>query len=1058
MRTSFLRFLCATLALLLALPLFAAGPAIDNSVFEHLEFRNIGPSNMGGRVAEIVGVPGDPNLIYVATAAGGLLKTTNGGVSWHPIFDKQDVLSLGAMAVQRDNPDVIWLGTGEGSPRNTISFGDGVYRSLDGGKTWQHMGLNDSERITRIAIDPRNPNHVFVAALGHAFGANTERGVFMTEDGGKTWQKVLYIDDNHGAADLDIDPNNPNLVYANMWHFIRRPWKFESGDEKGGVFKSSDGGHTWHQLTNGLPKLLGRSGVRVAPSNSNVVYVVAESKEGTLFRSDDRGEHFRKVSDRAAILGRGLYYGHITVDPTDENRVYGIGMQLSVSEDGGRTFRTIGNRTHGDHHTVWVDPKDPRRVINGDDGGIYISTDRGATFRFTNNFPLAQLYTVHGDTREPFYNVSFGLQDNGTWTGPSRTHDPVGILNDDWENVGYGDGFYIVNHDQHPNIYLTDSQGGNIERVDVATGEVMNDNPQPRRNDGGPTGELKYRFNWNTPIVVSPHDPNTVYFGGNVLFKSTDFGKTWTIISPDLTTNDPSKTGNAGGGVWDENTTAEYYETIISVAESPARAGTIWCGTDDGQLQITTDGGKNWTNIIGNVKGVPRTAEVSRIELSRSDANTAFVSFENHMFDDFHPYIFKTTDGGKTFTNITGNLPERDYVWVVRQDPKNPNLLYAGTELGLYASFTGGNTWVPLRLGNLPPVAVRDVKVHARENDLLVATHGRSVQIFDDATALQEITPEILAGDFHLFGMRPALRVAQHATHPGIGDAVYLGPNPAYGALITYYLKDKLDSKADVKLEILDGNGAVIRELKEFPREKGLNRVAWDLRVEGPKPRHEPTPEEREQRQSFFFRPQTGPQVLPGTYKVRLTVNGKSQEKAVAVRMDPTVPVKVAELQEQYDLGLRLRDMINETNTAMRSMDSIKQQLQTVQGTVRSLSPDAPKELTATISADAKDADALLLKMVRPENIPGYSMGPRLSDLLSGLLYSSQQYDGAPTQPQKDLFQQLQGEFRQQMAAVNEFNTVKLAKLNSMLQQNNIQVAIWGGKPLQPASGGVPAK
>lgn len=1052
-----LRIFSVLTALLLAVPALAAGPAVENSVFEHLQFRSIGPSNMGGRIAEIVGVPGDPNTVFVATAAGGLLKTTTAGVKWTPIFDKQDVLSLGALAVQQDNSDVIWVGTGEGSPRNTVSFGDGVYKTVDGGKTWQHMGLNDSEHITRIAIDPRNPNKVFVCALGHAFGTNTERGVFLTEDGGKTWQKVLYLDDNHAAADLDIDPSNPNLVYATMWHFLRRPWKFESGDEKGGVFKSSDGGHTWHQLTNGLPKLLGRSGVRVAPSNPNVVYVVAESKDGTLFRSDDRGEHFRRMTDRAAVLGRGLYYGHVTVDPLDENRVYSIGMQLSMTEDGGRTWRTVGARNHGDHHTLWVDPKNTRRIIDGDDGGIYMSSDRGATFHFVNNFPLAQFYTVHADLQEPFYHVSGGLQDNGTWTGPSRSHDPVGILNEDWQNVGYGDGFYIVNHDQQPNIFLTDSQGGNLERIDMATAEVMDANPQPRRNDGGPVGELKYRFNWNTPIVVSPHDPNTVYFGGNVLFKSTDFGKTWNVISPDLTTNDPSKTGNAGGGVWDENTTAEYYETIISVAESPARAGNIWVGTDDGLLQVTNDGGKTWNNITKNVKGLPPNFEVSRIDLSAKDANTAFVSFEAHMFDDFHPYIFKTTDGGKTFTNISGNLPDHAYVWVVRQDPKNPNLLYAGTELGLFASFNGGGNWTPLRMGNLPPVAVRDVKIEPRENDLLVATHGRAMQIFDDATVLQEITPDVIASDFHLFGMRNALRVGQHSTHPGMADAEYVGPNPAYGALLTYYFKQKPDAKTQIKLEVLDSHGEVIRSITEFPKEAGLNRTAWDLHVDGPKPRREPTPEERERMQSFFFRPQVGPQVLPGTYTVRLTVNGKSQEQPVTVRLDPTLNVKLADLQEQYDLGIRLRNMMDSTNTAMRSLDSIKAQLVTVSGTVHSLSPDAPKELTTTISDDSKDADNLLLKFARPENIPGYSMGPRLSDSLAMLLYGTQGFDGAPTKPQMDLFQQLQKEYGEQMAAVNNFTNVKLAKLNSLLQQNNIQVAVWGGKPLQPA-GAVPAK
>jgi len=1030
--------------------LWAASPAsgtIDPAVFGNLKFRAIGPSNMGGRVAEIVGIPGNPAVIYVATAAGGLLRTTNGGATWEPIFDKQDVLSLGSLAIEPSNPDVIWAGTGEAYPRNTVSFGDGVYRSLDGGKTWQNMGLHDSEHITRIAINPRNPNNVFVSALGHPYGPNTERGVFVTEDGGKTWQKTLYIDDQHGAADLAIDPSNPNIVWATMYYFIRRPWTFTSGDEKGGVFRSVDGGHTWKQVTNGLPKLMGRSGIGISASNPRVVYVMAETKEGTLFRSDDGGEHFRKVNSESRLIGRGLYYARMTVDPTDENRVYAIGMQLSMSEDGGRTFHEIGQRTHGDHHTVWVDPKDPNRVIQGDDGGIYISSDRGATWKFYNNFPMGQYYTIHADNREPFYSVSGGLQDNGSWTGPSRVHDPRGISNAHWVMVSDGDGFYIVNSDKDPNLYLSDSQGGALWRTDLATREQQDPGPQPRRNDGGPTGELKYRFNWNAPIVVSPHDPNTVYFGGNVVFKSTDFGKTWAPISPDLTSNDPTKTGQAGGPVWLENTTAEYYETVISLAESPQRAGTIWAGTDDGRLQVTTDGGKNWKDIMASVRGVPATAEVSRIEFSHSNADEVFVSFENHNFDDFRPYIFKTTDGGKSWTNISGNLPAKDYVWCVKQDPKNSNLLYAGTELGLFVSFTGGNQWEKFRLGNLPPVAVRDVTVHPRENDLIVSTHGRSVQIFDDATALQEITPEIVNSDFHLFGTRPAMRVGQLGVDIGPGDGAYYGPNPPYGALITYYLKEKPDAKAPIKLEVLDERGQVIREIKDFPKDKGLNRASWDLRVEGPKPRRDPNPEE-DRPQSFFFRAPGGPQVLPGTYKVRMTVNGKTEEKPLTVRIDPTLQVTRAELQEQYDMGIRLRDMMNGDSSALRSLDSVKAQLTTLQSTLHSLAPEAPKEVPEAVSGHLKELDGLLGKMVKPEGVPPYSMGPRLSERVAGLFFQTQSSNSAPTQAQRDLFRELSSEYQQQMAAVNHWTTDSLSALNKLLQQNNIMVSVWAGKPI----------
>lgn len=524
-----------------------ARPQIDPSLFENLEWRNIGPAIMGGRTTDIEGVPGNPNIVYVATASGGLWKTTNGGITWTPIFDRQNTISIGDIAIDPKNPDVIWVGTGESNTRNSVSFGDGVYKSTDGGKTWQHLGLRDTRHISRILIHPHNPDIVYVGAVGHAFGPNEERGVFMTTDGGRTWQKVLYIDAQHGVSDMDMDPSNPNILYAAMWYFERKPWTHRSGSEKGGVFKSVDGGRTWKKLERGLPKLLGRIGVKVAPSNPQVVYVIAESKEGTLFRSDDRGETFREVSREVRIVSRGFYYADLRVDPWDENRVYAIASNLFVSIDGGRTFRRISARTHSDYHTLWIDPTNPYRLWQGNDGGVAVSYDRGETWEYVNNIPLGQFYQIHADNRLPFYWVSGGLQDNGTWTGPSRTREPAGILNDDWIMVSFGDGFHVVTHPEDPNLYLSESQGGNLFRTDLRTREQQNVSPQARRNDGGPVGELKYRFNWNAPIVLSPHDKNTVYYGGNVVFRSTDFGKTWQVISPDLTTNDPEKQKDAGG-------------------------------------------------------------------------------------------------------------------------------------------------------------------------------------------------------------------------------------------------------------------------------------------------------------------------------------------------------------------------------------------------------------------------------------------------------------------------------------------------------------------------------
>jgi len=795
----------------------AEGP-IDAKLLERLEWRSIGPANMGGRTTDVEGVPGNPNLVYVATASGGLWKTANGGVTWKPIFERQNTISLGDIALDPSSPNVIWAGTGESNTRNSVSFGDGVYKSTDGGNTWQHLGLGGTERISRILVHPRNSDIAWVGALGHAFAPHDERGVFMTTDGGKSWQKTLYIDAEHGVADMDIDASNPNILYATMWSFERKPWTFRSGSEKGGVFKSIDGGRTWKKLSSGLPALVGRIGVKVAPSNGNVVYVIAESKEGLLYRSDNGGETFREVSRDTRIVSRGFYYTDLRVDPTDENRIYAVASTLFVSIDGGRSFRSITGRTHIDYHALWIDPKNPERMWQGQDGGIAVSYDRGETWETVNNIPLGQFYHVHADNRSPFYWVMGGLQDNGSWTGPSRTREPAGILNDDWRMVSFGDGFGVINHADDPEIYLSESQSGFVVRTDFRSREQQLVRPYTA-GAGGPASASKYRFHWDAPLVLSPHDKSTVYLGGNVVFKSKDFGKTWEKISPDLTTNDPEKQKAAGGPIAEENTSAEYHCTIISLAESPASAGVLWAGTDDGNLQTSLDGGKNWTNLIEGVPGVPKFSPVSHVEPSRAAAATAYVSFDRHMFDDFRPYLFKTTDGGRTWANISGNLPASAYVLVVREDPKNPSLVYAGTELGLFASYDGGNQWLSLGLKNLPNVAIHDIVVHPRENDLILATHGRSLWILDDATALQQLNVETLARDAHLFDIRPALRFTTRFTRYGIGDKLFAGANPPYGALVTYHLKEKQDEKATLKLQVFDAAGKLVREIKAPPRE-----------------------------------------------------------------------------------------------------------------------------------------------------------------------------------------------------------------------------------------------
>jgi photosystem II stability/assembly factor-like uncharacterized protein len=1034
--------LALALAFALEMPaVFAAD--LNSSLFERLEWRNIGPASMGGRVTSIAGIPGNPALVYVATASGGLFKTVNAGTTWTPIFDHGNTISIGDIAVDPHNPDVVWLGSGEANARNSVSFGDGVYRTLDGGKTWRNMGLPDTHHISRIVVNPLNSNIVYVGALGHNTGPNADRGVFMTTDGGETWKKVLYIDAEHGCADLDMDVNNPNILYATMWRFERKPWTFVSGSEKTGVFRSLDAGKTWTRLTNGLPNGLGRIGVRVAPSNSNVVYVVAESNDGTLFRSDDRGDHFHMTTKNPAVVGRGIYYSHITIDPTDENRVYSIGMQVMNSIDGGHTFRRMAGGIHGDYHTVWVDPKNPNRIWIGEDGGIAVSYDRAETFEAVLNFAISQFYQIHADNRYPFYYVQGGLQDNGTWSGPSRTRG-AGILNDDWRNISGGDGFHVINHPDNPELFLSENQGGGIVRTDWNTREQQDVSPQPRRNDGGPVGELKYRFNWNAPIVPSPHDKNTVYFGSNVLFKSTNFGKTWETISPDLTTNDPEKQKSVGT-TWTENTTAEYHCTIIRIAESPKQAGVIWAGTDDGNLQVTTDGGKHWNNVTGNAPGVPKFAEIAWIEPSRTAPGTAYVAFEHHWFDDFHPYIFKTTDFGKTFTNITGNLPANDYLWVVKEDPKNPQLLYAGGELGLQVSFTGGNQWTRMHLSNLPPVAVRDIVIHPRENDLILGTHGRAIWILDDATPLQQMNAQVLSENAHLFGMRPALRFDGGGRGGGGGlgsggNKPFSGPNPAYGAPVTYYLKEK----GPAKIDVLDSTGKVIRSLGALPQEAGLNRTTWDLRYEGPHVRRAGAADDG----GGFRFAAVGPLVLPGTYTIRLTAGGKTMTQELEVKLDPTVPTDAATLRTQLDTDLKLRDMSSTVNDALRSIDMWKGELEQAERNVRALDPQSSKLVAGLIAERKQQVSSMELRLARPADIPGYSMAPRLVDRLGMLLGAIDRVLAAPTPSQIEYYNELRAEFLKDMAEVNGFAERQIPEINDLLKKYNAG-SLMAGKPVE---------
>lgn len=946
--------LAATAALLVALlfggyALPGQSPAAGHAAsLRHLEYRFIGPANMGGRVTDVEGVPGNPGIVYVGTAAAGLLKSTNGGVTWEILFEREGTVSVGDLALDPRNPEVLWVGTGEANLRNSVSFGDGVYQSVDGGKTWKHLGLSETEHIARVVVDPLDPNTVYVCAVGHMSGPNEERGVFQTTNGGASWTKILYLDDKHGCGDFEIDPQNPNILYAAMWRFERQPWNHISGSTESGLYRSADRGRTWTRVK-GLPALVGRLGVKVAPSNPQVVYVAAESREGTFYRSDDRGIHFRETTRSRSVVMRGFYYSDLRVDPENENRVYALAVSLSVSDDGGKTWKTISNETHSDYHALWIDPRNPRRMWQGQDGGLAVSYDRGDTWEVVNNVPLAQFYQISASDGDPFYAISGGLQDNGSWTGPNRTRDDA-IFDRDFRKVGGGDGFWVVQHPTEPDLFLFESQRGFAVRKRLGSGLSQSVTPQMER-DFHPY--MKYRFNWNAPIVASPHEANTVYLGSNVLFQSRDFGKTWEPISQDLTTNNRARQVEAGGPVWKDNSGAENYTTILNVQESPRRKGLLWVGTDDGLVQVTRDGGRTWTNVTPNIPGAPKEAFVSHVEASRHSEDVAYATFDAHLLDDFEPYAYKTADGGKTWVRLPNTgLPAKAYAHVLREDPKNPELLYLGTELGLYASWNGGRNWEFLGLKNLSKVPVHEVLVHPKTNDLILGTHGRGIAILDDATPVQQ-AGRISTSSLHLFPPTSGVVLARSDEGGSVGNKVYRGPNPPSGALFTYSLREALPKELPCKAEILDPAGKVLREIVDLPREAGAHRAAWDLRLHGEISRKGKPGEELRD---------AGPYAVPGEYRLRLTAGADVREERVRVSLDPALEISATDFAEATALALRLRDSLSAANGALRSLDQWKAQLQNLEKLAPSVAKDraaAGKVLREAIAAVDEQVNSL---------------------------------------------------------------------------------------------------
>jgi photosystem II stability/assembly factor-like uncharacterized protein len=997
--------------------------APENAALRSLRWRSIGPANPGGRISVVEGIPGKPEVFYVSGAAGGIVKTMNGGTTFTQIFDDQVVASIGDIAVAPSNENIVWVGTGEGDPRNSTSFGNGVYRSDNGGTSWTHVGLDDTERIKRVVVHPTNPEVAYVCAVGHAWGPNEERGVFRTTDGGKTWSKILYKNPTTGCSDLAMDPSDPKTLYAGMYTFMRKPWRFDSGGGETALYKSTDGGDTWNKLTNGLPtEPMDRPGIAVSISNPSVVYLITETKtQGTFFRSDNKGATWTKMSDNTVISFRPFYYDDIRVDPANPDRVFALAGQLQVSEDAGRTWRGAATGLHSDNQAMWIDPKNPKRILEGCDGGFQISYDGAQTWEVLNTVAFTQFYHVSYDMQQP-YTLCGGLQDNGAWCGPSMVTSTEGIRKRDWVTVSGGDGFEGVQRIDEPWKIFSDLQGGQVFMDNMKTNTSRQISPYPK--DVGSTGSAvagyKYRFNWNTPIARSPHDPRAIYLGGNVLFRTTNDGQSWDVLSPDLTTNDKSKQQSSGGDIVVDNTAAEFHCTIIAISESPVKKGVIWVGTDDGNIQVTQDDGKTWTNVVKNIKGLAPNGWVPNIDASPFDAGTAYVAVDHHQDNDFSPYAYKTTDYGATWTPIMGNLPKKGYVNVVRSDLKMKGLLFLGTELGIYASWNDGQSWVNMRNG-LPAVPVREVVVHPRESDLIIATHGRGIFIMDNIQPLRQLAAATTADAF-LFDGRPAIRWQTWGRDNPIGSKEWTGQNPAQGAMVDFYMKSAGPATITVTQTIAAAAAPAaagtkpaapaaattktIRTINVPNAQAGVNRVMWDLRYDAPTGGGAPGGGGGANAGGRGAggaggrggapagaapggggggggRGGGGPYALPGTYTITLKAAGLELKHAQQVQMDPRITVTAADLKTQLDLAMQLRDMASKMNALVAQADAAVAKL------TASTAPEAKAAL-----AHAKD---IRFRMARLPGEQNYRIQGRLRDDVTSILGSVTQNPGAPT-------------------------------------------------------------
>ncbi|HEY1951924.1 MAG TPA: glycosyl hydrolase [Gemmatimonadaceae bacterium] len=1081
-------------------PAPARGPALampvggyDSSVFAALRWREIGPFR-GGRSVAVAGSSKRPYEYYFGTTGGGVFKTIDGGITWAPVTDKYFGGTIGAIGVSESNPDIVYVGAGEYPIRGNVSHGDGVWRTSDGGKTWVSLGLIETRQISRVRVHPTNPDIVYVGALGHVFGPNGDRGVFKTTDGGKTWRKILYRNDSTGIADLVLDPNNPEIIYAAFWQAWRTPWQLVSGGAGSGIFKSTDGGEHWTEITRnpGLPQgVIGNIGLAVSPSNSNKVWAIIEADSGGVFRSSDGGATWTRTNSERRLRQRAWYYTRIFADPKDENSIYVLNTGMYRSTDGGKTFRNI-QVPHGDNHDLWIAPNDAQRMIESNDGGANVSFNGGKAWTEQDQ-ATAQFYHVVTTNHFP-YRVCGAQQDNSTLCGPSRANGGISI--DEWYDVGGGESGYIAVRPDSPDVVFAGSYGGLLTHKDIKTGFERDVNPWPNNPMGHDAADAKYRFQWTYPIVISPHNPSRMYVGSSVIFQTDDEGQSYKVISPDLTRHDPRTLGASGGPITKDQTSVEYYATVFTIAESPRTAGVIWAGSDDGLVHVTRDGGKSWKNVTP--AGLPEWARISMIDASNFAPGTAYLAANRYQLDDMRPYLYKTSDYGEHWTSISNGIPPTEFTRVLREDPEKAGLLYAGTERGVWVSFDDGASWQTLRR-NLPIVPIHDLAI--KEGDLIAATHGRSFWILDDLSALRQLTPSIAREPAHLFRPRKVYRAGfGGGGGNGAAGGHPSGANPPSGAVVYYWLTQP---RQVVTMDFLDPQGKIIRSFtsqqdptvasdsvradsirtarndsirraggtpdttvrseargeetggEEGPvrrpppprvaNKAGLNMFAWNLRY----------PEATAfQNMIMWAGSLAGPTALPGTYTVRMSVDGRQYAQPFTVVKDPRSTATDADLKEQFDLLLRIRDETSQANDAVRTIRNVKTQLadrsRKIAGPRATAFTQAANDLSGRLSAI--EAEIYQVKNQSSQDPLNYPI--RLNNKIAALAGVVGGVDAKPTSQSYTVFADLSSQLDRQLQAMRGALIV-LPALNATLRESNLQPIVPSTEELK--SPGVPA-